>query len=76
VGYALDNAKQWSAVLQEALKVALLLVILDILRLTSHREWLADWVDLASVQVHLLGDTVSSWAKLARMAKSTRRTKG
>jgi len=76
VGYALDNAKQWSAVLQEALKVALLLVILDLLRVTSHREWLADWVDLASVQVHLLGDTVSSWAKLARMAKSTRRTKG
>ena len=39
VSYALDNCTEWQDVLIEACKVALILVILDLLRFTKDRPW-------------------------------------
>ena len=39
VSYALDNCTEWQDVAIEAGKVALVLVILDLLRITKDRPW-------------------------------------
>jgi hypothetical protein len=39
VSYALDNCSEWQDVLIEACKVALILVVLDVLRITKDRVW-------------------------------------
>ena len=39
IGYALDNASEWQDVALTALKVALLMVVLDALRLTKNAAW-------------------------------------
>ena len=39
VSYALDNCSEWQDVAIEACKVALILVILDLLRFTKDRPW-------------------------------------
>ena len=39
VSYALDNCSEWQDVLIEASKVALILVLLDLLRITKDRPW-------------------------------------
>ena len=39
VGVGLDNVQQWKDVAQEALKAALIIMVLDMLRVTSHRQW-------------------------------------
>ena len=39
VSYALDNCSEWQDVAIEACKVALILVILDLLRITKDRPW-------------------------------------
>ena len=61
VGVGLDNVQQWKDVAQEALKAALLIMILDMLRATSHRQWFEDFCDFASVQALLFEERTSSW---------------
>ena len=39
VGYGLNNASEWQEVFQTAAKAALLLVVLDMLRLTKNSSW-------------------------------------
>jgi hypothetical protein len=39
VGYALNNASEWQDVAVTAFKAALLIVILDALRLTKNSSW-------------------------------------
>ena len=39
VGYAMDNASEWQDVCTTAVKTALILVILDLLRITKDRPW-------------------------------------
>ena len=39
VSYALDNCSEWQDVMIEACKVALILVVLDLLRVTKDRPW-------------------------------------
>ena len=51
VGYAMDNASEWQDVLQTAVKTALILVVLDLLRITKDRPWFEEHADFVSVQV-------------------------
>ena len=39
VGYAMDNASEWQDVCVTAVKTALILVVLDLLRITKDRPW-------------------------------------
>ena len=39
IGYALDNASEWQEVFKTAAKTALILVILDLLRLSKNASW-------------------------------------
>ena len=39
VGYGMDNATEWQEVFKTALKTALVLVILDMLRLSKNASW-------------------------------------
>ena len=39
IGYGMDNATEWQEVLKTAAKTALILVILDLLRLTKNASW-------------------------------------
>jgi hypothetical protein len=39
VGYAMDNASEWQDVCATAVKTALILVVLDLLRITKDRPW-------------------------------------
>jgi len=61
VGYALDNVQQWRDVCKEAVKAALLLVILDLLRVTTNRAWFEEFVDFSSTQALLFGGAAKSW---------------
>ena len=51
VGYAMDNASEWQEVCKTAVKTALILVILDLLRITKDRPWFEEHTDFVSVQV-------------------------
>jgi hypothetical protein len=39
IGYGLDNATEWQEVLKTAAKTALILVVLDLLRLSKNASW-------------------------------------
>jgi len=70
VGIGLDQAQQWQDVAKEALKAAALIVILDMLRVTSHRAWFEDFCDFASVQALLFKGTASSlWGQLSVLVR-------
>ena len=51
VGYAMDNASEWQDVCTTAVKTALILVVLDLLRITKDRPWFEEHADFVSVQV-------------------------
>ena len=61
VGYAMDNASEWQDVLQTAVKTALILVILDILRITKDRPWFEEHTDFVSVQAMLFNGAARNW---------------
>jgi hypothetical protein len=66
VGIGLDQAQQWQDVGKEALKVAALIVILDMLRVTTHRAWFEDFCDFASCQALLFkGSARSLWGQIS-----------
>jgi hypothetical protein len=50
VGYALNNASEWQEVFKTAAKTALILVILDLLRVTKDAPWF-EARELARVQL-------------------------
>ena len=61
VGYALNNASEWQDVFQTAAKAAVLLVILDMLRLTKNATWFEEHVDFVSLQAVLFNGAARSW---------------
>jgi hypothetical protein len=66
VGIGLDQAQQWQDVAKEALKAAALIVVLDMLRVTTHRAWLEDFCDFASCQALLFKGTAHSlWGQIS-----------
>ena len=61
IGYGLDQAQQWKEVLRTAVKVALVVVVLDMLRIKSNLAWLEEMADFASVQCMLFDGKARSW---------------
>ena len=61
IGYALDNASEWQEVAKTAAKAALILVILDMLRITKNRPWFEEHVDFVSIQALLFNGAARSW---------------
>ena len=61
VGYALDNASQWQDVAKTAVKTALILVVLDLLRITRDRPWFEEHADFVSVQSMLFNGEARNW---------------
>jgi hypothetical protein len=61
VGYALDNASEWQEVAKTAAKAAILLVILDLLRVTGDQDWFEGHVDFVSIQAALFGGAARGW---------------
>ena len=70
VGVGLDNVQQWRDVLKEATKAAALIIVLDVLRVTSHRAWFEEFADFASVQALLFkGTTRSLWGQVSLLVR-------
>ena len=70
VGIGLDQAQQWQDVGKEALKAAALIVILDMLRVTTHRAWFEDFCDFASCQALLFkGNARSLWGQISMLIR-------
>ena len=61
IGYGLDQAAQWKEVAQTALKAAMVVVLLDALRVKSHWAWLEEAADFASVQCVLFDGVSRTW---------------
>ena len=61
IGYGLHNATEWQEVLKTALKTALILVILDMLRVTKDAPWFEERVDFVSMQAALLNGAARGW---------------
>jgi hypothetical protein len=61
VGYALDNASEWQEVAKTAAKAAILLVILDLLRVTRDQDWFEGHVDFVSTQAVLFNGAARGW---------------
>lgn len=57
-----QNATQWKAVIQEALQIAILLIILDRLGFVDGDPWLETLLDTMSVQATLFSGRPQSWA--------------
>lgn len=53
VGYVMDNASQWQEILKTALKAALIMYILDRLRLVGDIVWFEHHIDTLSIQAAL-----------------------
>ena len=70
VGVGMDNVQQWRDVGKEALKAAALIIVLDMLRVTSHRSWFEEFCDFASVQALLFkGTTRSLWGQVTLLVR-------
>ena len=50
---AMDNASEWRDIFTEAAKVSLILVILDLLRVSRDASWFEEHVDFVSMQAVL-----------------------
>ena len=61
VGYSLNNASEWQEVFKTAAKTALILVILDILRVTKDAPWFEEHVDFISMQATLFNGAARGW---------------
>ena len=61
IGVGLDQAQQFKAVGQTVVQVAIVVTVLDLLRIRSHSGWLEDAVDFASVQCMLFDGKARSW---------------
>ena len=61
IGYALDNASEWREVCIEALKTAVILVVLDALRFTKNADWFEEHVDFVSMQCMLFSGAARGW---------------
>ena len=61
IGVGLDQAQQFKAVGQTVVQVAILVDVLDLLRIRGHSAWLEDAVDFASVQCMLFDGKARSW---------------
>ena len=53
--------QQWRSIAQTAVKAALVVIVLDLLRIKSHSSWLEDVADFASVQCMLFDGKQRSW---------------
>ena len=61
VGYALNNASEWQEVFKTAVKTALLIVVLDALRVTRNSDWFEEHVDFVSMQAVLFNGAARGW---------------
>ena len=66
VSYGLNAATEWREVVNEALKAALLLLVLESLYLTRNVHWLEENVDHASLQALLFGRAAPPLGPLRR----------
>lgn len=61
IGYGMDNATEWQEVFKTALKTAVVLVILDLLRLSKNASWFEEHADFVSMQAVLFNGAARSW---------------
>ena len=61
MGYALDNCTEWQEVFKTAAKTAVVLVVLDMLRLTRNSKWFEEHVDFVSMQALLFNGAARGW---------------
>lgn len=75
IGYALDQVTEWKDVFSTAFQAAVLVVCLDMLRITRNMPWLETYVDFVSVQAHLFdGQARSALRQTAKLASRIYRT--
>ena len=61
IGYGMNSASEWQEVAKTALKTAVVLVVLDLLRVTRNSKWFEEHVDFVSVQAVLFNGAARSW---------------
>jgi hypothetical protein len=62
----MDNATEWQEVFKTAAKTALVLVVLDLLRLSKNASWFEEHVDFVSLQAVLFNGAAKSWWQQTR----------
>lgn len=62
----MNNASEWQEVAKTAAKTALILVILDLLRLSKNGSWFEEHVDFVSMQAVLFNGAAKSWWQQTR----------
>ena len=66
IGIGLNQAQQLQSVAQTVVKTAVLIMVLDTLRIRSNSAWLDDAADFASVQCMLFDGKARSWWQQTR----------
>ena len=62
MGFAVNNASEWQEVFKTAVKAALLIVVLDALRVTRNSDWFEQHLDFVSMQAVLFNGAARGWA--------------
>jgi sugar lactone lactonase YvrE len=74
VGYALDSISEWQDVFKTACEVAIVMVLLERLRLIRHAPWFERHLDFLSVQAQLFdGASAGVFAQVRRLLHLQRR---
>ena len=69
ISQAFDQAQRWKSVLQEAVKVSLIMVIFDLLRVQSGKAWFEDYVDFFCCQAALFDGTSGGWDQIKLLVR-------
>lgn len=70
----MDNAWQWKDLLKDAIKMALVVLILDKIGFIDNEQWLENHVDTMSVQSALFhGKAMTWWQSLRHFMHATAR---
>ena len=57
----MNNVSEWQDVAKTALQTALVLVVLDMLRLSKNSSWFEEHADFVSMQAVLFNGAARSW---------------
>ena len=57
----MNNCSEWQDVFKTAVKAALLIVVLDALRVTRNSDWFEEHIDFVSMQAVLFNGAARGW---------------
>ena len=73
ISYAMDQASQWKDIVQEALKAAIIMLVLERLYVSSPIAWMEDHIDFLSVQAVMLQQKLGFFGRVRAHTAFTQR---